>query len=337
MKKSHIAIGIGGAIGGAIAVKLLTRPSTVHFEEVADEIVHSECSKFIDVDGVEIHYQEFGDSNNPTMLLIHGYTASTYVWKTVAPRFADEGFHVIALDLIGFGFSEKPKWFDYSVASQSRMVLRFMNRLGIGKAIVVGSSYGGAVSSWLTLDNPERVGKLVLVGSVINNKPIESPLISVITAPGISDTVSPFIADSRNFMRYRMQGTFHPANHHLITEERVDAILRPLKSAEGHNSLVMTLKNWDADRVEEDAHLINQPTLIIWGEGDEVIPIENGEKLYDKILNSRFVVLKNCGHVPHEESSDLFTKLVVEFCNDKKGHIETSKNKDMTLKQVGLE
>ena len=55
-----------------------------------------------------MHYQEFGDETNPTLLLIHGYTASTYVWHTVAPMFADEGFHVVAVDLIGFGYSGKP-------------------------------------------------------------------------------------------------------------------------------------------------------------------------------------------------------------------------------------
>ena len=75
------------------------------------------------------------------------------------------------------------------------------------------------------------------------------------------------------------------------------------------------------DHIERDAHQISQPTLIIWGEEDTVMPIKNGYKLHEEILNSRFVVLKDCGHVPQEEKSELFCDLVTEFCRDKKGHI----------------
>ncbi len=334
MQKKHIALGIGGAIGGVVAWKLATRPQAVYFEDVADQTPHSEHSEFVDVDGMQVHYQEFGDPSDPTMILIHGYTASTYVWKTVAPKFAREGFRVIALDLIGYGYSEKPAWFDYSIASQARMVLRFMNRLGIGKATIVGSSYGGAVSSWLTLDNPERVEKLVLAGCVINNRPMSHPLMRMVNVPAVGEAMTPFLIDSRNFLKFRMQGTLHPANHHLITKERIDAVMRPLNAADAHNSLLMTIKNWDANRIEEDAHLIDQPTLLVWGDSDKVIPKGNGEKLYDRMLNSRFVVLKECGHVPMEEKPELFAELVIEFCNDKKGHLKTPKNNEVNLSQI---
>ena len=334
MNKKNIALGIGGIIGGAVAIKLLTRPETVYFEDVADQIIHSENSNFVDVDGVEIHYQEFGDKNDPTLLLIHGYTASTYVWKTVAPEFAGRGFHVIAIDLLGFGFSEKPAWFDYSIASQSRVILRLMNRLGIGKATIIGSSYGGAVAAWFTLDNPERVEKLVMVGAVINDTPKSYLAMRLAGVPGVGQAVSPFMIDSRAFLRFRMKGTLHPANHHLITEDRIDSILRPLKAADAHNALLTTAKNWDANRIEQDAHLINQPTLLIWGEEDNVIPLENGEKLYDKIINSRLVVLKNCGHIPPEEKPEIFTEIVTEFCRDSHGRLEAKESEDMTVEQI---
>lgn len=337
MAKKHVALGIGGiggVIGATVAWKLVTRASTVNFEDHADQITHAENSNFIEVDGMQVHYQDFGDSKNPKMILIHGYTASTYVWKTVAPGLADEGYHVIAVDLIGYGFSEKPSWFDYKIASQSRMIGRFMNRLGIGKATIIGSSFGGAVSSWFTLDHPERVDKLVLVGAVINDKPSKNAIFRVLGVPGVGETLSPFLIDSKTFLRIRMQGTLHETNHDLITEERIETLLRPLKAADAHNSLLTTARNWDADRIEEDAHLINKPTLLIWGEHDNVIPKGNGEKLYDRILNSRLVVLKNCGHLPPEEKPQLFTELVLEFCGDRKGRIESALTDEMTLEQV---
>ncbi len=334
MQKKHIALGIGGAIGATVAIKLLSRADTVHFEDVADRIKHSENSNFVDIDGMQVHFQEFGDERNPKMILLHGYTASTYVWKTVAPEFADAGFHVIAVDLIGFGFSEKPKWFDYSIASQARVVSRLMNRLGIGKATLIGSSYGGAVASWLTLDYPERVEKLVLVGAVCNDEPKFNPIFRFVSIPGIGETVSPFLIDSKAFLKYRMKGTLDETNHHLITKDRVEAILRPLKAADAHHSLLMTARNWDACRIEDDANLIDQPTLLIWGENDNVIPLRHGETLYDRILNSRLVVLKNCGHIPPEEKPELFAELVTEFCKDSKGHLEAKESDEMQLSQV---
>lgn len=317
MKKKHIALGIGGAIGGIIAWKLASRPATVRFEEVADRVVHAEHSHFIDVDGAEIHYQEFGDRSNPTLLLVHGFTASVYVWKTVAPMLADAGFHVVAVDLVGFGYSEKPAWFDYSINSQARMITRLMNRLGLGTATLVGSSYGGAVVLTVALDYPERVDRLVLAGSVINDDPKSHPVMRLAAIPGVGEVMTPFLIDSPSFIRMRMHRTIAPVNHHLITRDRVESIIRPLSAADGHRAVLLSGRNWNAKRIERDLGLVNQPTLILWGEEDVVVPIGHAETLYNSILHSRLVVLKDCGHVPMEEKPESFTEIVSGFCREK--------------------
>jgi pimeloyl-ACP methyl ester carboxylesterase len=329
MKKRNLALAFGGAIGAAVAVKLLMRADRVNWEDVADKVVHAENSRFVNVDGARVHYQEFGDASKPPIILIHGYTASVYVWKTVAPMLADAGFHVIAVDLIGFGYSEKPSWFDYSIQAQARMVSRFMNRLGIGRATICGSSYGGAVALNLTLDYPESVEKLVLVDAVCNNDPKDHPLLKLASLPGIGEAMTPFLIDSKAFLRMRMRGTLAKANHEMITDDRIESIRRPLFAADGHRAVLATSRNWSAERLEQDAHLINQQTLIIWGEEDTVIPIKNGYKLHQEILNSHFVILKSCGHVPQEEKSEIFTELVSEFCHDKKGRIESRSREEM--------
>ncbi|MEQ1605099.1 MAG: alpha/beta hydrolase [Pyrinomonadaceae bacterium] len=331
MKKRNLAIAFGGAVGAAVAVKLLTRADTVKWDMVADHVVHSERSHFVNVDGARVHFQEFGDAAKPPMILIHGYTASVYVWKTVAPMLADAGFHVIAVDLLGFGYSEKPSWFDYTISAQARMISRFMNRIGLGRAVIVGSSYGGAVALNLALDYPERVEKLVLSDAVCNDEVKNHPILRLASIRGIGEAITPFLCDSKAFMRFRMQGTLAPANHHMITEERIQSIRRPLHAADGHHSVLATSRNWDANRLEQDAHLINQPTLIIWGDQDTVIPIKNGYKLHQEILNSRFVILKDCGHVPQEEKSEIFTELVSEFARDRKGKIEAREGDEVTL------
>lgn len=319
MKKKYLAAGIGlGAIGSLIGWKFLSRAEEVVWEEVAELVSYPEHSHFAEVDGLHVHYQEFGEVGNPTLVLIHGYTASAYVWETTAPVFAESGFHVIAVDLIGFGYSSKPAWFDYTIASQARIVSRLMNRLGIGSATIIGSSYGGAVAATLALDYAERVEKLVLVDAVINDEPKSHPILKLARIRGVGEFISPFLLDSKMFLKQRMRNTLHKANHHLITQERIDSIRRPLHAADGHHSVLQTGRNWDANRIEEDAYLINQPTLIIWGDNDTVIPIRNGEKLYDSILHSRFVVFENCGHVPQEEKPDDFINVVTAFLHEKK-------------------
>ena len=208
------------------------------------------------------------------------------------------------------------------------MVARFMNRLGIGRATIIGSSYGGAVAATLALDYAERVEKLVLIDTVANNTLKNHPILKLAAIPGIGEALAPFIIDSRAYQRRRMRGTLAPANHELITDERVEGILRPLTAADAHHSLLATSRNWHADRIEQDAHLINQPTLIIWGEDDKVIPVEDGHKLHESILNSRLVVLRHCGHVPQEEKSELFSEIVAEFCRDPKGRVHERNDDD---------
>lgn len=327
MKKRYLIAGaVGGAIGATIAYKMLSRDKEVNWDDVFQDVIHSEYSHFVEVDGTRVHFQEFGDRRNPTLLLIHGFTASTYSWHKVTLALAERGFHVIAVDLLGFGFSGKPKWFDYTIVSQARMISRFLNRIGVGRAIVAGCSYGGAVAATLTLDYPEFVEKLILVDAISNDAVKNRMVFRLAGLPGIGEVISAFLTDSRRFSKMRMADTLAKDSYHLITDERAEAIARPLSAADAHNSVLMTLRHWDANRIEEDAHLINHQTLLIWGEEDTVVPIQHGQKLHESILNSRMVVFRRCGHVPQEEFPEGFVQVVTAFCNDKKGKIEAEGN-----------
>lgn len=313
MRKRNIALALAGAAGAAVAVKLLTRARTVEWDDVAHLIPHAARSRFVNVDGIRIHYQEFGKPTAPPIVLIHGYTASLYVWKTVAPLLAAAGLRAIALDLVGFGYSEKPRSFEYSIAAQARVATRFMDRLGVGRANVLGSSYGGAIAATIALDYPERVEKLVLVSSVINDDIRSLPILRFASARVIGELITPFLVDSRRLLLRRMRETIHPANHRLISDDRIRSIRRPLSAADGHHSLLATSRAWDAMRVERDAHLITQPTLIIWGEGDSIIPIKDAYRLQRDISGAKLVVLTECGHVPQEEKPGIFVEFVAGF------------------------
>jgi pimeloyl-ACP methyl ester carboxylesterase len=314
MKKRYlIAAGAGGFAGAAVAAKLLTRPREVEWREHAGSIAHAEYSWFAQVDGARVHHQDAGPDDGPVILLIHGFCASTLVWSEVFLPLASAGFRVIAVDLLGHGFSDKPRDGEYTIEAQARMVLHLMDQLGIERATLAGSSYGGAIAASLALDYPERVGKLVLVGSVINNEAKKQPLLRLASAPFVGNIISPLILDSRWMVRRRLKKIFSEGARQLFDERRMEARHLPLKAASAQYAILQSLRRWKAERIEQEAHLIMQPALLIWGEQDVDTPLRLGERLHDAMPDARLIVFRKCGHLPQEEYPREFTELVTGF------------------------
>jgi len=312
MKKRYLIAGVSGLATAALATKLLARPRDVQWEKNRKAIFHSEFSGFVDVDGVPVHYQEAGLATDPPMLLIHGFSSSTLVWSRVFLRLAEEGFRVLALDMLGHGYSGKSRRIEYSIKGQARMVVGFLDAMGIGRADIVGSSYGGAVAATCALDCPERVRKLIMVGAVTNNDPTKFLLLRLFGSPVVGDIVSPLLIGSRSLLRRRMKRVYE-RHAWVLDERRVEARHLPLRAANTQRALIRTVRLWDASRIERDAHLIKQPTLLIWGDNDPEVPLRNGEHLSREIDGSRLIVFRNCGHLPHEEYPIGFTEVVTDF------------------------
>jgi pimeloyl-ACP methyl ester carboxylesterase len=319
MKKRYLIAGVSGLVGAAVAVKLLRRPANVEWAEAARELHHADRSRFAEVSGVQVHYQEAGPPSAPPLILIHGFTASTFVWKDVLLPLADAGFRVIAPDLLGYGYSEKPRHGEYTIDAQARMILGLMDRLGIEHATLVGSSYGGAVAATCALDHPERVSRLILVSAVTNDEPMQQPMAKLARARVVGDLITPFMIDSRRLSRWRQKKKIRPPDSPLVyDEERIEAHHRPLRAASAHRAVLRTLRNWRASRITHEAHRIKQPTLLVWGENDLEIPLKHGEHLRDAMPDARLVVFRHCGHLPQEEYPREFTKIVTDFLADLK-------------------
>lgn len=317
MKKRYLFAALASLGGAALTYKLLSRPRDVEWVKFARELHHPQNSWFAMIDGMRVHYQDFGKEGDIPIVMIHGFTASNFVWSDVVKPIASHGYRVIAPDLIGYGFSDKPRSFEYTIESQARMIAHLLDTLEIEKAIFVGSSYGAAVAMTIALDFSERVERLVLVDAVINNHVKDQNLLRLGRVPILGDLISPLILDSKRAMRLRMQQTYHPDNQHIILDdERFESHHRPLRAANTHRAVIKTLRHWHAERIEHEAHRITQPTLIIWGREDADIPLEHGQVLYSLIPDSHLVVFKNCGHIPQEEYPREFTELVVEFCEE---------------------
>jgi pimeloyl-ACP methyl ester carboxylesterase len=316
MRKSYWITGAVGVVGAALAVKMLRRPRDIEWDEHAHELHHAEHSRFAEIDSVRVHYQEAGLRSAPALLLIHGFTASNFVWKDVLLPVARAGYRVIAPDLIGFGFSSKPASGEYTIDAQARMITALMNHLGIESATIVGSSYGGAVAATCALDYPERVERLVLVDAVINDHAKGRFLLRLAASPLLGDLVSPLMLGSRRLVQQQLRQGYAPETRHLFDEERAVAHHRPLLAASTQRAALLSLRRWNAGRIEREAHNIRQPTLIIWGEVDPEIPLAHGRRLFEAIPDSQFVIFRRCGHMPMEEYPREFTEVLTDFLGE---------------------
>ncbi|MEP6570975.1 MAG: alpha/beta hydrolase [Acidobacteriota bacterium] len=280
----------------ALTVFWFARPADVSFEEARASVPNSAYSQFADIDGVRIHYQEKG--TGAPLVLIHGYLSSTYSWKDVFEPLAKD-FHVIALDLKGFGFSGKPDG-DYSRRAQAVLITHLLDHLKIEKAWLCGNSMGGEVALNVALQSPQRVAGLILIDSAGVEMPGRRTLTpAYLTIPIIGRILVALSLLSEKPVREGLEKSFDDRSK--VTDERVANYYRPLKTRGGQLAALRARTQWPLYPVEPDIGKVNVPTLILWGDHDALIPVEAGIKMHQLIKGARLSILDNCGHLPQEE------------------------------------
>jgi pimeloyl-ACP methyl ester carboxylesterase len=297
----------------AFTIFWYSRPADLDFEEFRAGVPHAAASRFADVEGVgRVHYQEKGSGR--ALVLIHGNNSSAYSWTDVFDQLAKE-FRVVALDLKGFGFTAKPDG-DYRVEAQAALVVRLMDGLGIERATLCGSSMGGAVALAAAINYPQRVDSLILVGSSAFNETRGGSLApAYVRWPYIGGGVAALALTSDSLVREGLRKSFYDESK--VTEERVAAYYRPLRTRGGQRAAWLVRDQRDYTLIESALDKIRQPTLLIWGAQDRLNLLEDGRRLHSKINGSQLVVFDNCGHLPQEEMPERFAREVLNFMKSK--------------------
>jgi pimeloyl-ACP methyl ester carboxylesterase len=299
MKKfTRYAIALVAILLIAFTIFWFARPADVNFDEARAAVPNAAYSRFADIDGVRIHYQEKGAGE--ALVLLHGYTASTFAWKDVFDPLSRQ-FHVIAVDLKGFGFSGKPDG-DYTRRAQGELVIKLLDHLRIDRAILCGNSMGGEVSMNAAVRHPDRVSALILVdsaGVTVSGGGSTTP--GVAQWPVIGPALMSLALYSDSMVRDGLRQCFYDKS--IVTDEQVAAYYRPLKTREGQHAAYLAKAQGAINPIEPEIGRISQPTLIIWGAGDELIPL----------AGSRLVVFDKCGHVPQAEMPGRFAGEVSGF------------------------
>lgn len=265
---------------------------------------------FIKVGEVNYHYAEY-PAQGADIVMVHGFASSTYSWEQVAPALQKSGYHVWTLDMKGFGWSDKPQGQAYDAFTLMQEVKAWMDAVGLRKVIYVGNSLGGAVGTLLALEYPERVERMILIdpAGYQQKKPL---IIRMAGIPGSIGVTKAFFG--RWMVSWNLKEVFYHKD--WVTPERIEAYYARLCTSGALDAQGAVIKGLDFDAFEKYIRRIpdiTTPTLLIWGQNDIWIPLENGHRYRRDLKSSRLAVIPECGHVPQEEFPDLTAKLILEF------------------------
>lgn len=265
-----------------------------------------ELGKVIDVGNIRANYLDTGEG--PPVILVHGSGPGVtgYAnWRLLLPRLVP-AFRAVAPDIVGFGYTDRPPGFDYTLENWLNFLCGFMDGLGIPQAHFVGNSFGGALSLALAARHPERVGKLVLMGAA----GLEFQL-----TPGL-DAVWGYQPSPGAMRGLMQQFAFNQSLvSDAIVESRYQASIRP-GYQESYAQLFPAPRQRHIKRLatpEAVVKTLPHETLIIHGREDAIVPLECSLRLHQLIARSELHVFGQCGHWTQVEKHEQFAELVLGF------------------------
>ena len=271
--------------------------------------------RYIDVEGVRTRYWDLGVSDTP-LILVHGLGSFIESWLPLIERLVPER-RVIALDLIGFGRTDKPDG-AYTYSFLAGFLGRFMDTLGLSRAHLCGWSLGGGTVLQFAVHSPRRVGKLILVASGGLSRRFSLGL-RILTLPLVPRFRS---RESMEQSFGALANTVHDPS--IITGEWVALYNEMMNLPGAWEIIVKTLragatifggKRSVIDPIVSNLGVIESETLVIWGRQDRVVPFECSVVAMERIPRAELIALDRCGHAPPLEHSEAVGDAVVSFLN----------------------
>ena len=261
----------------------------------------------VEYEKVRIHYMEAGMGE--PMLLIHSVGQSLYTWRGVFNKLS-ACYRVIAVDLPGFGYSDRPEAFGFGVEDYADVIGMFMDAIGVESAHIAAFSMGAVYALSFAMMHPERVGRMVLLapGGITQEMPLAIRL--------IDSTLFGFAAS----MLYGIKTVEKALNDAVfdltnITPDVVQEYYRPISDALSRRSVRRAVQYFDEEPVIARLRNIDIPVLILAGGEDKWRAAKSPEmELYHSALSSgAFSVIRNAGHLMHEEKPDRVAEAIFEF------------------------
>ncbi|MGC9223686.1 MAG: alpha/beta fold hydrolase [Terracidiphilus sp.] len=239
-------------------------------------------SRAVRVDGYRMHYLAEGPADGQAIVLVHGLGARAEDWSNLAPYLAQAGFRVYMPDLVGYGRSERPANFSYSVRDEANIVVDFMNTMGIRQAEVGGWSMGGWIAVLVAAQHPERVSRLMLFDSA-----------GLYVRPEFNTAL--FTPVSRAQLS-QLQALLTPRPRPIPAFIARD-ILRNYRSNGWVVQRALATMLTGQDVVDGLLPRLRMPVLLAWGALDRITPLAQGQAMHSLIPQSQLDVFAGCGHL----------------------------------------
>jgi pimeloyl-ACP methyl ester carboxylesterase len=250
------------------------------------------------VDGHTMHYEATGPDAGPVVVLVHGLGGRAGDWHELAPYLAKAGFRVYMPDLFGYGRSEKPADFSYSVRDEAGAVVGFMDALGLKQVDLGGWSMGGWIVQIVADTHPERVRRLMIFDSAgLYKKPGWDTNLFIPRTPAQLDQLEALLMPQPP----RIPG-FVAQDILRNSVERAWIIQRALDT-------MMT----GQDATDSLLPRLKMPVLLLWGEKDQITPLDQGQKMHLLVPQSELDVFNGCGHLAPQQCAGEMGPRVVEF------------------------
>ena len=283
-------------------------------------------SSYLTLDGLKVHVAQSSLCNSSkmkegatdntrevdTLILIHGTSASLHTWNGWVNEL-DKDYCVVRMDLPGFGltgpYQDKDK--RYTMDNYVNTVIDIMDQLNIERATIGGNSLGGGIA-WLTaLKHPQRFDKLILVdASGFAFTPKKVPIgFKLAKYPFLEPLVEKILPKS--LVRKSIESVY--ADDSKVDESLVNRYYELTRREGNRKALTKRMREAIIDKEVTQLANIQQPTLILWGAKDDLIPVDSAYKFKEAIPNSQLIIFDKLGHVPHEEDPKATVAVVKQF------------------------
>lgn len=262
-------------------------------------------SQFIQIKGQNIHFIKKGEGR--PLVLIHGFGGSTYTWRSLIPALSLH-YAVYALDLPGFGLSDKPSEGRYTMPGQADLVLSFIDALQIPAPALIGHSMGGIVASYAAIKAPQKIKDILLI------------------EPGFYHASAPAFLRYLFFPLQRiMAKTFYTkagrsksltASYYtksIVTDEVLEAYLQAGRTPNAVDALTGMMRNAAMESYAGVSAKITTPALLVWSRHNKNNPVQDGERLQKEIKGAQLIIIEGSGHYVQEEKPDALAGAIYKY------------------------
>lgn len=266
------------------------------------------ADRFVDVAGARVRIREEGPENAPPILLIHGFTHSLETWDGWAKRLAND-HRVIRYDILGHGLTGPDPQERYAPAERAVFIGDVLDSLGLERAVIVGNSLGGLAAWRFAHDHPDRTTALILI----------SP--GVFSLNGVSDEPAAIPAAMKAYLLTAPEAGVAASagiiygDDSKITAARLKTMRDMMRRRGNGAAMIKSLEEFTLPDPTALLREIETPTMILWGEADVVIPIEQGRRMQAEMPNASLTSYPGVGHASQEEAPEETVADAIEFLN----------------------